>query len=36
VRLIQGTKVNLKITVPEDVKLAGILLRERDAQHHDV
>lgn len=36
VRLIQGTKVNLKITVPEDVKLAGILLREREAQHHDV
>jgi 2-C-methyl-D-erythritol 4-phosphate cytidylyltransferase len=36
VRVIQGTKANLKITVPEDLKLAGILLRERQASHHDV
>jgi len=36
VRVIQGTKVNLKITLAEDVKLAGMLLRERQASHHDV
>jgi 2-C-methyl-D-erythritol 4-phosphate cytidylyltransferase len=36
VRVIQGAKVNLKITLAEDVKLAGMLLRERQASHHDV
>jgi 2-C-methyl-D-erythritol 4-phosphate cytidylyltransferase len=35
VRVIQGTKVNLKITVPEDLKLAAMLLRERQAAHRD-
>ncbi len=35
VRVIQGTKVNLKITVPEDLKLAHVLLRERQAAHHE-
>jgi 2-C-methyl-D-erythritol 4-phosphate cytidylyltransferase len=36
VRVIQGTKVNLKITVPEDLKIAGMLLRERQISHHDL
>ncbi len=36
VRVIQGTKVNLKITVPEDLKIAGMLLRERQVSHHDL
>jgi 2-C-methyl-D-erythritol 4-phosphate cytidylyltransferase len=35
VRVIQGTKVNLKITVPEDLKLAAMLLRERQTSHSD-
>ncbi len=35
VRVIQGTKINLKITLPEDVKLAAALLRERQASHHE-
>jgi len=36
VRVIQGTKVNLKITVPEDLKIAGMLLRARQISHHDL
>lgn len=36
VRVIQGTKVNLKITVPEDLKIAGMLLRVRQVSHHDL
>jgi 2-C-methyl-D-erythritol 4-phosphate cytidylyltransferase len=35
VRVIQGTKVNLKITVPEDLQLAAMLLRARQASHTD-
>jgi len=35
VRVIQGTKINLKITVPEDLRLASMLLRVREASHHE-
>lgn len=35
VRVVQGTKANLKITVPEDLRLAAMLLREREASHRE-
>jgi 2-C-methyl-D-erythritol 4-phosphate cytidylyltransferase len=35
VRVIQGTKINLKITVPEDLRLAGLLLRLRQTTPHE-
>ena len=35
VRVIQGTKINLKITVPEDLRLAALLLRVRQTSHHE-